>query len=114
ISSAIDGIRVCFNARFETCCLAPGGGASPSACPPIDRPSGDRLQGSVMAIASTRSSHYRSLFLLRVDARSTAQLICEICENLRMNQNPPMNQADPVFVVDSTSGFAWHAEASAK
>jgi len=54
------------------------------------------------------------LFLLRVDARSTAQLICEICENLRMNQNPPMNQADPVFVVDSTSGFACHAEASAK
>ena len=25
-----------------------------------------------------------------------------------------MNQADPVFVVDSTSGFACHAEASAK
>ena len=25
ISSAVDGIRVCFNARFKTCCLAPGG-----------------------------------------------------------------------------------------
>jgi len=25
-----------------------------------------------------------------------------------------MNQADPVFVIDSTSGFACHAEASAK
>ena len=61
-----------------------------------------------MAIAPTRSSYCRSLFLLRADARSTAQLICEICENLRMNQ------ADPVFVIDSTSGFACHAEASAK
>jgi hypothetical protein len=25
-----------------------------------------------------------------------------------------MNQSDPVFVIDSTSGFACHAEASAK
>jgi hypothetical protein len=31
--------------------------------------------------------------------------------NLR---NLRMNQSDPVFVIDSTSGFACHAEASAK
>jgi hypothetical protein len=37
-----------------------------------------------------------------------AQLICEICGKLRMDP------ADPVFVIDSTSGFACHAEASAK
>jgi len=42
------------------------------------------------------------------DARSTAQPICEICEKLWMDP------ADPVFVIDSTSGFACRAEASAK